>query len=132
MEEMAMVELVERLSAAAGALELAVAKMSERQESLVSEAQETVGRIVATVESVREAELEKKLAEAEAKIAELSAAGVVGGRKTSAAGVGRMFGKDGSMGEGLDAGTIDAALTSLSVEQRIAVKSALLRAGMVG
>jgi len=132
MEEMAMVELVERLSAAAGALELAVAKMSERQESLVSEAQETVGRIVATVESVREAELEKKLAEAEAKIAELSAAGVVGGRKTSAAGVGRMFGKDGAMGEGLDAGTIDAALTSLSVEQRIAVKSALLRAGMVG
>ncbi len=127
-----MEELVERLSAAAGALELAVAKMSERQESLVLEAQETVGRIVATVESAREAELEKKLAEAEAKIAELSAAGAGGGRKTSAAGMGRMFGKDGSMGEGLDAGVIDAALTSLSVEQRIAVKSALLRAGMVG
>ena len=130
MEEMAMVELVERLSAAAGALELAVAKMSERQDSLVLEAQETVGRIVATVESAREAELERKLAEAEAKIAELSATGVVGGRKTSVAG--RMFAKDGSAGEGLDAGAIDAALTSLSVEQRIAVKSALLRSGMVG
>jgi len=132
MEEIQMVELVEKLSAAAGALELAVAKMSERQESLVLEAQETVGRIVATVESAREAELEKKLAEAEAKITELSAAGVVGGRKTSAAGVGRMFAKEGSTGEGFDASAIDAALTSLSVEQRIAVKSALLRSGMVG
>jgi len=87
MEEMQMVDLVERLNAAAGALELAVAKMSERQESLVVEAQETVDRIVATVESAREAELEKKLAEAEAKIAELSAGGFVGGRKTLAAGV---------------------------------------------
>ena len=127
-----MVELVERLSATAGALELAMAKMIERQESLVVEAQETVDRIVATVESAREAELEKKLAEAEAKIAELSAGGFVGGRKTLAAGVGRMFAKDGSMGEGLDAGALDVALTSLSVEQRIAVKSALLRSGMVG
>jgi vacuolar-type H+-ATPase subunit H len=131
MEEMQMVELVERLSVAAGALELAVAKMSERQESLVLEAQETVGRIVATVESARETELEKKLAEAEAKIAELSAAaGVAGGRKTSVAG--RMFAKEGSVGEGFEAGAIDAALTGLSVEQRIAVKSALLRSGMVG
>ncbi len=132
MEEVEMVELVERLSAVAGALELAVAKMSERQESLVLEAQETVGRIVATVESAREMELERKLAEAEAKIAEMSAAGVGVGRKTSAAGVGRMFAKEGPVGEGFDAGAIDAALTSLSVEQRIAVKSALLRAGMVG
>ena len=131
MEEMQMVDLVERLNAAAGALELAVAKMSERQERLVVEAQETVDRIVATVESAREAELEKKLAEAEAKIAELSAA-ASGGRKTVAAGVGRMFTKEGVGGEGLDAGAIDAALTGLSVEQRIAVKSALLRSGMVG
>jgi hypothetical protein len=43
-----------------------------------------------------------------------------------------MFAKEGAGGEGFEAGAIDAALTSLSVEQRIAVKSALLRAGMVG
>jgi len=134
MEEAKMVEFVEtveRLSAAAAALEQAVERMASRQESFAAEAQETVGRIVATVESAREAELEKKLAEAEAKIVELSAAGTAtGGRKTVAAG--RMLAKEGVSGEGFEAGAIDAALTSLSVEQRIAVKSALLRGGMVG
>ena len=74
MEEITMVELVEtveRLSAAAAALEHAVERMASRQESFALSAEESVGRIVATVESAREAELEKKLAEAEAKIAEL-------------------------------------------------------------
>jgi uncharacterized iron-regulated protein len=132
MEEGQMVELVEtveRLSAAAAALEQAAERMASRQESFALSAEESVGRIVATVESAREAELEKKLAEAEAKIVELSAA-AHGGRKTVAAG--RMFAKEGAAGEGFDTGAIDAALTSLNVEQRIAVKSALLRAGMVG
>ena len=118
-------ETMERLSAAASALEQAVERMNLRQESL---AEETVGRIVATVESAREAELERKLAEAEAKVAELQAGAGTSGRKTVAAGVVRMFAKDGAV----EAGAIDAALVSLSVEQRIAVKSALLRAGMVG
>jgi hypothetical protein len=35
-------------------------------------------------------------------------------------------------GAELNAGALDAALTSLSIEQRIAVKSELLRAGLVG
>jgi len=122
---MEMVELVERLSA----LESVVEQMGARQESLAIEAQENVGRIVATVESAREVELECKLAEAEARIAELSAVGSYG-RKT--VGVGRMFAKDGGVDEGVGAGVLDAALTGLSVEQRIAVKSALLRSGMVG
>jgi len=122
---MEMVELVERLSA----LESVVEQMGARQESLAVEAQENVGRIVATVESAREVELERKLAEAEARIAELSAVGSYG-RKT--VGVGRMFAKDGGVDEGVGAGVLDAALTGLSVEQRIAVKSALLRSGMVG
>jgi hypothetical protein len=119
---MEIVELVERLSA----LESVVEQMGARQESLAVEAQENVGRIVATVESAREVELEHKLAEAEAKIAELSAAGSHG-RKTAVAG--RMFAKDGEV---VETGVLDAALTGLSVEQRISVKSALLRSGMVG
>jgi hypothetical protein len=32
----------------------------------------------------------------------------------------------------MEAGALDAALTGLSLEQRIAVKSQLLRAGVVG
>jgi hypothetical protein len=124
-------ETIERLSVAAAALEQAVERMTSRQESFAVEAQETVGRIVATVETAREAELERKLAEAEARIVALQASAVVG-RKTVGAGVARMFAKDAGPGEGFEAGAIDAALTSLNVEQRIAVKSALLRAGMVG
>jgi len=135
MDEMKMsglVETIERLSAAASALEQAVVSMASRQESFAAETQETVGRIVATVETAREAELERKLAAAEAKVAELQAsASSSAGRKTLPAGVARMFAKEGVGGDGLEAGAIDAALTSLSVEQRIAVKSALLRAGMV-
>ena len=130
MEEMqvsGLVEMMERMSAAACALELAVERMSARQESFAAEAEETVGRIVATLETAREAELERKLAEAEAKVVELTVS-AGSGRKTLP--VGRMFAKDA--GEAVEAGAIDAALTSLSVEQRIAVKSALLRAGMVG
>jgi hypothetical protein len=133
MEEMnvsGLVEMMERMSAAACALELAVERMSARQESFAAEAQESVGRIVATVETVREAELERKLAEAEARIAALSAAASHGGSGRKTLPVGRMFAKDA--GEGVEAGAIDAALTSLSVEQRIAVKSALLRAGIAG
>ena len=42
--------------------------------ALAAEAEEHVGRIVATVETAREAELERRLVEAEAKIAELTAA----------------------------------------------------------
>jgi hypothetical protein len=125
MEEIQMVELMERLSAAAVALEGAVERMNARQESFAASAEETVGRIVATVESARETELERKLAAAEAKIAEMSAAGSSGGRKTVAA---RMMAKDG--GE-VSADAIDAALVSLTVEQRIAVKSELMRAGLV-
>jgi hypothetical protein len=134
MEEMQMnglVETVERLSAAACALEQAVATMVARQESFAVEAEATVGRIVATVETAREEELERKLAAAEARIAELTAS-AAGGRKTLPGGVGRMLAKEGIALESLEAGTIDAALTSLNVEQRIAVKAALLRSGMVG
>ena len=45
-----------------------------------------------------------------------------------------MLSKQGVAGEslaGLEAGAMDAALQSLSIEQRIAVKSELLRAGLL-
>jgi len=37
-----------------------------------------------------------------------------------------------SVGDSMEAGAIDAALSSLSIEQRIAVKAELLRAGLLG
>jgi hypothetical protein len=104
-------ETVERLAAAAGMLEAAVTRLSGIQVQAAEEATHV---------------LEEKLAAAEARIAELSArAGVIGyGRKTLQA-------KAGAAGEGLE-GSIDAALGSLSLEQRIAVKSQLMRSGLLG
>ena len=64
MEEMqvsGLVETMERLSAAACALEQAVERMSARQESFAAEAEETVGRIVATVETARSGSTQARL-----------------------------------------------------------------------
>ena len=80
--------------------------------------------------SVREAELEERLAEAEATITSLRAeAGKAAGRKTSAGGVGSLVAREGVA---VEAGALDAALRSLSLEQRIAVKSEMMRAGLLG
>jgi hypothetical protein len=128
MDEMLVVgfaESVERLSAAATALEQVVERLVEKQATFAASAEETVGRIVATVESAREAELERKLAEAERTIVELRASSA-GGRKTVVAG--SLVAK---AAEGSEIGALDGALASLSVEQRFAVKAEMLRSGLL-
>jgi biotin synthase-related radical SAM superfamily protein len=137
MEEMNVGELqsaADRLIEAALVLERAVAKMSEQQVAIAAEAESQVSRIVATVETQREAELERKLAEAEAKIAELAASASVVqpvGRKTLPTSMATMLAKQGVVMDSVEAGAIDGALASLSIEQRIAVKSELMRAGLL-
>ena len=133
-------EATERLEAVAEALEQAAALLAERQVAMAAEAEQHVGRIVATVESAREAELERRLVEAEAKIAELtaSAAPQSQGRKTLPTGMATMLAKQGvtlelgASGASIEAAALDSALTSLGIEQRIAVKSELRRAGLLG
>jgi predicted RNase H-like nuclease (RuvC/YqgF family) len=143
MKESAMLELtetMERLEAVAEALEQAAERIAEQQVALAAEAQQSVGRIVATVETAREVELERRLAEAEQKIAELTAAAApkAAGRVTLPAGMATMLAKQGvTLDAGgsfpsMEASAIDGALASLSIEQRIAVKSELLRAGLLG
>ena len=107
---------IERLVAAAGALESAAERLREIDLAAVGS---------------REAELEEKLEVAEATIAALRANGA-GGRKTLAAGVASLMAKTGVAEEMTSAGALDAALMGLSVEQRIAVKAGMLRAGLVG
>ena len=140
MEEMTAGELqtaADRLMEAASALERTVmqmaARMAEQQVALAAEAESQVSRIVATVETQREVELERKLAEAEAKIAELraSAGAQPVGRKTLPTSMATMLAKQGVVMDSVEAGAIDGALTSLSIEQRIAVKSELIRAGVL-
>jgi len=129
---------VERLAAAAGLLEQAVERLGQRQSDFALDAEASIGRIVATVEGRREAELEEKLAAAEAQIAELKAAAVsapstvTNGRKTLPVAMVNLLAKQGVTVDSIEGGALDGALGSLSIEQRIAVKAQLMRAGMLG
>jgi hypothetical protein len=132
-------ELVERLEAAAALLERAsglMASLEERQRLLDGE----VERISATVEMTRrEEELAAKLSEVERELAEVkAAAGAVADgfpkalqplRRTLPSATVEMLSKHGIGETAVDVRTLDAALVGLSLEQRIAVKSQLRRAG---
>ncbi len=122
-------EVVERLEAAACLLEKALHWLDERQGALSGE----VERISATVEqSRREAELSEKLEAVEQELTELKAAGqpaVTSARRTLPAATSELLAKRG-IGDGpVDVRALDAALNGLSLEQRIAVKTQLQRAG---
>ena len=144
-------EWMERMSEAVQALEIAAERLNQREVAMSAAAEERVDRIVATVEGQREAELaerlrvaEEKLANAEERIAELSAAAALGkpsiGRKTVAVGAVSTLAKQGISAGALEAlengrfeaGALDTALASLSIEQRFAVKAEMFRAGLLG
>lgn len=124
--------IVERLEAATNLLERTVSWLEERQGTLSGE----VERISATIEqSRREAELAEKLAAVERELAEVKAASTQNAlgplRRTMPAATAEMLSKHG-IGDGpVDVRTLDAALSGLSLEQRIAVKTQLLRAGAI-
>lgn len=112
---------LERLNAAAGLFEQAAERFAgiELNASLVSP---------------REQQLEQRLAEAEATIVSLRAEAArtesvrSSARKTSPAGAPALASRDGLA---VEASAIDASLRSLSIEQRIAVKSEMLRTGLL-
>jgi len=124
--------IAERLEAATTQLESTLNWIEERQGTLSGE----VERISATVEqSRREAELAEKLAATEEELAELKAGAAQNAlsplRRTLPSTTSEMLAKHG-IGDGpVDVRTLDAALAGLSLEQRIAVKSQLLRAGAI-
>jgi hypothetical protein len=126
-----------RMEAAASLFERTLALLEERESARSGEVQ----KIVAAVENSRESELQRKLEAAERQIAELmaqletkpEAADEKPGRKTVPASTAQFLAKQGiSTLEHVEAGALDAALTGLSLEQRIAVKAQLLRAGIAG
>ena len=132
--------LVERLEAAAVMLEKSLSWLEERQRFLSGE----VERISATVETTRrEEELVAKLQAVERELAEVRAAAVTGPvtegfpkalqplRKTLPSATAEMLAKHGIGNGTVDVRQLDAAMAGLSLEQRIAVKSQLRRAGAV-
>jgi hypothetical protein len=128
-------QLAARLTAAIERLEDALPRVGVSASNIV--ASEAVGPIVAMVEGSREAELAQKLAEAERTIAALRAtasthAGAHTGEGRRTLPVSLLAKQESGVAE---SSALDAALSglsgSLSMEQRIAVKSQLLRAGLV-
>jgi hypothetical protein len=114
---------VERLYAAACLLENATERVSS------VELHASLERV-----SERETQLEQRLAEAEAMILTLKAEAAKPSGRRIAAGATLSTGVALSAKEGVavEAGALDAALKSLSLEQRIAVKSEMMRAGLLG
>ncbi|MFZ0271766.1 MAG: hypothetical protein WAL34_07940 [Acidobacteriaceae bacterium] len=132
---LALTECMERMEARIEA----AASLFERAAAQIEERQGEVQKIVAAVETSREAELRTKLEAAEQQIAELRAqmearpeAPPQAARRTVPATTAQFLAKQGIPSlESLEAGALDAALNGLSLEQRIAVKAQLLRAGVV-
>ncbi len=131
------VTLVERLEAAASLLERTLGWLEERQRFLSGE----VEKISATVESSRrEEELLAKVEGLERELAQVRGASVSAAadslpkaleplRRTLPSATAEMLAKHGIGESAVDVRALDAALVGLSLEQRIAVKSQLRRAG---
>jgi hypothetical protein len=122
--------IMERLETATSLLERTLTLLEDRHGA------GEIQKISATIEqSRRESELQEKLITAEREIAELKAGSAQSLlnplRKTVPASTSEMLAKHGIADGPVDVRTLDAALAGLSLEQRIAVKSQLLRAGAI-
>jgi exonuclease VII small subunit len=138
-------KLEARLEAAASLFERTIAVLEERHSTMTGEVQKIVAAVEQNQPTSRESELERKLEAAEQQIAALqaqieneresqrAAAETKPARRTVPAATAQFLTKQGICTlDSVEAGALDAALTGLSLEQRIAVKAQLLRAGVLG
>ena len=127
----------ERLATAAESLDRVLGRLDAQQEALNAK----VDRIVASVDEREESQPEKneivsqlqeRVTELEKSNNDLRAQAARMGRKTLPAMVSAILAKSGAESEEkIDKGVLDKTLQPLSVEQRIAVKAELARAGMI-
>ena len=126
----------DRLASAAETLDRVLGKLDSQQEALNAK----VDRIVAAVEDpsvdanggAGSQELGRRVAELEKANTDLKAQAMRLTRKTLSPFVAALLSKNNAEpGDKLDAGALDKTLHSLSVEQRIAVKAEMARAGMI-
>jgi hypothetical protein len=134
-----MMVAAERLAAASETLDRVLGKLDAQQEALNSK----VDRIVAAVEEnipqasptnvegTKESRFLEQIVQLEKSNADLKAQASRMARKTLSPVISALIGKNAIEGERLDAGALNKSLATLSVEQRIAVKAELARAGMI-
>jgi predicted RNase H-like nuclease (RuvC/YqgF family) len=122
----------ERLASAAESLDRVLGRLDSQQEALNAK----VDRIVAAVDEAPASDasarqLQERVSELEKSNADLKAQAARMVRKTLPPMVSAILAKSGEQGETIEKGALDKSLQSLSVEQRIAVKAELARAGMI-
>ncbi len=125
----------ERLASAAESLDRVLGRLDAQQDALNAK----VDRIAAAVDersyepANQEAtrQLQERVAELEKSNTDLKAQASRMMRKTLPPMVSGILAKSGVEGERIEKGVLDKTLQSLSVEQRIAVKAELARAGMI-
>ncbi len=133
-----MTAAAERLAAATETLDRVLGKLDAQQEMLNAK----VDRIVAAVEeSIQTTErrqsevagtgLQERVVQLEKSNSDLKAQASRLVRKTLSPVVSALIGKNEIEGERLDPAVLNKTLAALSVEQRIAVKAELARAGMI-
>jgi enoyl reductase-like protein len=133
-----MMAAAERLAAATETFDRVLEKLDAQQQLLNAK----VDRIVAAVEETTQTterrhadgtatDLQQRVVELEKSNADLKAQASRMARKTLSPVVSALIGKNEIEGERLDPAVLNKTLAALSVEQRIAVKSELARAGMI-
>ena len=129
-----------RLAAAAEALEAAITRFDAQHQEISAK----VDRIVAAIDdsiavhiedasgapAAEAGELQSRVAELERANQELKAQAARAARKTLPPLVSLLLSKENA-GDAPDAAALDKALNSLSLEQRIAVKAEMARAGLL-
>ena len=136
----------ERLAAASQSLNRVLGKLDAQQEVLnakidrivaavedgmVAAGSDMEGRADRSVRATQAEDLQQRVAELEKSNADLKAQASRLARKTLSPVVAALIGKNEIEGEKMDPAVLNKTLSALSVEQRIAVKSELARAGMI-
>lgn len=129
-----------RLATAAEALENAITRLDAQHQELSSKVDRIVAAIDDTIavrlepgasgETAEVTELQARIAELERTNSDLKAQASRTARKTLSPLATAVLAKN--EGEAFDSAALDRALTSLSVDQRIAVKAEMARAGIIG
>jgi len=134
-----MVAAAERLATASETLDRVLGKLDVQQEMLNAKVDRIVAAVEENIAQVAEqrqteeagSDLQQRLAELEKSNTDLKAQTARMARKTISPVVSALLGKNEIDGQRLDAAVLDRTLAALSVEQRIAVKAELARAGMI-
>jgi hypothetical protein len=134
-----MMVAAERLAAATETLDRVLGKLDAQQEMLNAKIDRIVAAVEESVTQVGErreedrpgAELQERVLQLEKSNADLKAQASRMTRKTLSPVVSALIGKNEIEGDRLDPGMLNKTLAALSVEQRIAVKAELARAGMI-